>query len=539
MSYEESDIINQALQYLIEDNKKLKKFAFVKTSAALAGVKETSDKKFSPVQFWLDKAQSDSQVRVKQHIGYQNSFNSTQYLNWVRTSFLRYIGTFPQLNRYMESASVKKDDVGNEQVGLKPYLQTTIDTPDGDFTKQAAYIDLDNKMSAAFEIILRFKILAATNPQAAGSTGTTGEAGSQPSDLQLESAPTPQTFSLATSNVFENYDEVPAYSYIKQRCEGAISGLNKVGLSHVTGSLARFDYDKWWRNIRTLYMNVPQVIAALQTSIPEAVPEQYALPPALPDLNTEEYKDIPIPPSLNPKGRSSTVPSYPEGYNLFSVDGSDDSSTIRTSAIRPFNVIGPFREQSLKAVNKSGKSSPDNPRVFSLYQLGLKQTAPAASTSSPKNKDDDEEESIETEGSAEKTDETPATSDESSPSSTTTSTDPKEPVDPLNFTDADFDEIYSSIFGRTSQINTDKIVLSARKVNEVIVDVIVKRSDIEPVVNNLLSAIENDLNSRTKQIQDSFQRNVDIAGNVSNIGNKAFTNLAEGFKSQGHTRGKL
>ncbi len=538
MSYEESDIINQALQYLIEDNKKLKKYAFVKTSAALAGVKETSDKKFSPVQFWLDKAQSDSQVRVKQHIGYQNSFNSTQYLNWVRTSFLRYIGTFPQLNRYMESASVKKDDVGNEQVGLKPYLQTTIDTPDGDFTKQAAYIDLDNKMSAAFEIILRFKILAATNPQAAGSAGATGEAGSQPSDLQLENAPTPQTFSLATSNVFENYDEVPAYSYIKQRCEGAISGLNKVGLSHVTGSLARFDYDKWWRNIRTLYMNVPQVIAALQTSIPEAVSEQYALPPALPDQNSDAFKDIPSAPSLNPKGRSSTVPSYSEDYNPFSTVASDESSTIRTSAIRPFNVIGPFREQSLKAVNKSGKSSPDNPRVFSLYQLGLKQTAPAASTPSPED-EDDEEESTESEESAETTDEKPAPSDESSSSSTTTSTDPKEPVDTLNFTESDFDEIYNSIFSKTSQINTDKIVLSARKVNEVIVDVIVKRSDIEPVVNNLLSAIENDLNSRTKQIQDSFQRNVDIAGNISNIGNKAFTNLAKGFDSQGYTRGKL
>jgi hypothetical protein len=41
-------------------------------------------------------------------------------------------------------------------------------------------------------------------------------------------------------------------------------------------------------------------------------------------------------------------------------------------------------------------------------------------------------------------------------------------------------------------MNLDRIVLAAPKVKQKIIDVIVKRSDIAPVVNNLLSIIEND-----------------------------------------------
>jgi hypothetical protein len=88
-------------------------------------------------------------------------------------------------------------------------------------------------------------------------------------------------------------------------------------------------------------------------------------------------------------------------------------------------------------------------------------------------------------------------------------------------------------------MNLDRIVLAAPKVKQKIIDVIVKRSDIAPVVNNLLSTIENDLNRRSKQIQDSFDKNVGIAKNVSDIGGMALTNLSKGFNAKSPTRGIL
>ena len=54
-----------------------------------------------------------------------------------------------------------------------------------------------------------------------------------------------------------------------------------------------------------------------------------------------------------------------------------------------------------------------------------------------------------------------------------------------------------------------------------------------------LSTIENDLNRRSKQIQDSFDKNVGIAKNVSDIGGMALTNLSKGFNAKSPTRGIL
>lgn len=497
MSYEESDIINQALQYLIEDNKKLKKIAFVKISAKLPGVKETSDGKFSPIQYWLDKAQGDSQSKVKQLIQYQNSYDLTQYLGWAGRNFLRFINDFPELRRYAESTSVKKDIESTDQVSLKSYFQTTITTPDVDFTKESFYIDLDGKMSVVFEMILKYKIL----PASSTSTGTTGEGLSpETRPLSLDPAPQASVYSLGTSNVFENYDEVLAYQFIKQSCENSISQIakNPAALAHITGSTRGFDYDTWWRNIRTLYMNVPEVISILQTMISEAAPEQYAVPPVFTDINFE---------------------------------------TERTAAMRPFDRVGPFRNQTLKAVDKSGSSSPGNPRVFSLYQLGLVQTGPADSSA-------DSSAGTPTGPSGEVTGE--ETVEETSLESKESSSVPETPVsketsgvDSLNYEEADFEAIFDSINSRTSQMNLDRIVLAAPKVKQKIIDVIVKRSDIAPVVNNLLSTIENDLNRRSKQIQDSFDKNVGIAKNVSDIGGMALTNLSKGFNAKSPTRGIL
>lgn len=497
MSYEESDIINQALQYLIEDNKKLKKIAFVKISAKLPGVKETSDGKFSPVQYWLDKAQGDSQSKVKQLIQYQNSYDLTQYLGWAGRNFLRFINDFPELRRYAESTSVKKDIESTDQVSLKSYFQTTITTPEVDFTKESFYIDLDGKMSVVFEMILKYKIL----PASSTSTGTTGEGLSpETRPLSLDPAPQASVYSLGTSNVFENYDEVLAYQFIKQSCENSISQIakNPAALAHITGSTRGFDYDTWWRNIRTLYMNVPEVISILQTMISEAAPEQYAVPPVLTDIKPEDFE-----------------------------------TESRTAAIRPFDRVGPFRNQTLKAVDKSGSSSPGNPRVFSLYQLGLVQTGPADSSAGTP-----------TGPSGEVTGE--ETGEETSPESKESPKPPEAPeskktsdVDLLNYEETDFEAIFDSINPRTSQMNLDRIVLAAPKVKQKIIDVIVKRSDIAPVVNNLLSTIENDLNRRSKQIQDSFDKNVGIAKNVSDIGGMALTNLSKGFNAKSPTRGIL
>jgi hypothetical protein len=500
MSYEESDIINQALQYLIEDNKKLKKIAFVKISAKLPGVKETSDGKFSPVQYWLDKAQSDSQSKVKQLIQYQNSFDSTQYLGWAGRNFLRFINDFPELRRYTESTSVKKDIESTDQVSLKSYFQTTITTPDVDFTKESFYIDLDGKMSVVFEMILKYKIL----PGASSASGTTGGVSSpETKPLSLDPAPQASVYSLGTSNVFENYDEVLAYQFIKQSCENSISQManNPAAMAHITGSTRGFDYDAWWRNIRTLYMNVPEVISILQTMISEAVPEQYAVPPVLTDIKDEDFEP-------------------------------------RTAAIRPFDRVGPFRNQTLKAVDKSGSSSPGNPRVFSLYQLGLIQTGPADSSAGTPTKPTGEETVEETGEETVKS--TVPESEEPSPKSTEAPVSKETSVvDSLNFEEADFEAIFDSINSRTSQMNLDRIVLAAPKVKQKIIDVIVKRSDIAPVVNNLLSIIENDLNRRSKQIQDSFDKNVGIAKNVSDIGGMALTNLSKGFNAKSPTRGIL
>ena len=523
MSFEESDVINKALSYLKEDNVRINKSRFVKISARLTGVKENNRGQFNPVHFWLDRASGDSQSKVKQEIQYDGS-TVQRYLQWIQSKFLRYINDFVDLNRYVQGQAI---DNNGTDVPFKNYLSTLIDTPDGDFTGEPFYIKLDEVMSYIFDMILN-KRLSGSSSSTDDSTST----GYAPGGMMLSYGPAPKAvqFTLGTSNVMEGYDEVPAYAFIKQKCEGAIAGLGpagnqNMGLYHVTGSARPFDFDKWWKNLPTLYMNNSRVLAILQQSISEVLPETVSIP-----------------------NSDTLTPSFPPGTIVPSVN------PIRTSA---FKFIEDFKRKkaNLSFKDKNLPSEDGSARTFTLYQLGIKQSVPVEESTS-RSESRSEDTSVDDDLSMEDT----MDSDEevsSSPESTRDDIPIPAPIDssvpsttesPFNMTDEDFQNIWDSITGRTSSIDTKKVSLaiSLRKRGTTPtrdVDVIVKRTEIDSLVNSLLSEIQSDLQKRSAQIQKGFDDFAQGLQKAQNVTLKGITNTGTGLqelkKFQSPTRGKL
>lgn len=573
MSLERSEIIQQALAYLEEDYKRVKKASFVKISAR-SGVKNDGSGNFSPVHFWLDQANSESQIKVKEKIRYSGG-SVNDYLTWVNRVFFRFISDNRSLDGYVASQSIDKDGT---KVPFRNYLTILIPIPDGDFTKEEFYLQLNTVMSKIFEIIF-------SNIASPTSSSTTTGAGSE---YLLAPKQEAVQFSLGSSNVMEDYDEVYAYQYIKTRSESEIAKLasNKMAMYHVTGSARQFDYDTWWKNLPTLYVNNSTVLNILQQLVKEVVPITMPAPGAAteqvvimyfdkpvlqdgkPEVEIQEFKRLRsdgstaidkrevektervyVKRTLDDQGR------YSAGSKWETFNPTDDEKKLAIPAPNTLKTAAIFRRTSpqLKAVDKSGNASG---RQFTLYQLGLKQTSSTSSRTpaeSPESDETDEDE--ETSESEERADESegetrtetnPESSSESSPTPPSAPSSVDESESPLGISVSDFESIWESLTSRTSNIDVNKVVTAINLFNrgsntpEKVIDVIVKRVDLEQLMTSLFDAIESDLNNRSKQISEGYQRTTDTLKNISDIGGKAIQNLMQGLKeTKSPTRGKL
>lgn len=146
MSYDQSNLIQDALNILAENNRTTQINRFIKTSA-LAGAK-IKNNLFYPAQYWLDQASSADQQAVKQAIAYDvNTFD--EFLPWMQREFLgTYVQNYPPVRRFIDSATVD----GNP---LNGFLQGTKTPPAGEISREAYYAELNQHMDTIFSMILR------------------------------------------------------------------------------------------------------------------------------------------------------------------------------------------------------------------------------------------------------------------------------------------------------------------------------------------------------------------------------------------------
>ena len=95
MSQYDQDIIDQALGFLKEDNKRFVKIVTAKKNvvAAESDIKIISDNKFYPVQYWLDTVTNENHKKVL----YALRYSTLVYSNWWDLTFSLYISSRPSL----------------------------------------------------------------------------------------------------------------------------------------------------------------------------------------------------------------------------------------------------------------------------------------------------------------------------------------------------------------------------------------------------------------------------------------------------------
>ena len=95
MSQYDQDIINQALGFLKEDNKRFVKIVTAKKNviAAESDIKIISDNKFYPVQYWLDTVTNENHKKAL----YALRYSTLAYSNWWDLTFSLYISGRPPL----------------------------------------------------------------------------------------------------------------------------------------------------------------------------------------------------------------------------------------------------------------------------------------------------------------------------------------------------------------------------------------------------------------------------------------------------------
>lgn len=95
MSQYDKDIIDQALSFLKEDNKRFVKIVTAKKNvvAAESDIKIISDNKFYPVQYWLDTVKNENHKKVL----YALRYSTLTYSNWWDLTFSLYISSRPSL----------------------------------------------------------------------------------------------------------------------------------------------------------------------------------------------------------------------------------------------------------------------------------------------------------------------------------------------------------------------------------------------------------------------------------------------------------
>jgi len=143
MSQYDQDIINQALGFLKEDNKRFVKIVTAKKNvvAAESDIKIISDNKFYPVQYWLDTVTDPKQLEVLKELGYLSEL----YLIWWDTKFDLFINRRPEMSEIFNRSDVRLGGKSLREFG-KELVDKTDREPFYDPNQHAAVDQVMNQL---------------------------------------------------------------------------------------------------------------------------------------------------------------------------------------------------------------------------------------------------------------------------------------------------------------------------------------------------------------------------------------------------------
>lgn len=261
MSQYDQDIIDQALGFLKEDNKRFVKIVTAKKNvvAALSDIKIISDNKFYPVQYWLDTVTDPKHIEVLKDLNYQ----SDQYLDWWGLKFGNYIARNSELSEIFNKTDHR---LGGKSINnfSKELVEKIDSEPFYDIEQRDA---VDQWMSVLLDKIYRIIKPSAPSPSAETPEGTTT---TETSDPVVPPVSPELALPVADVTTMEPIKSdaavfVKGNAKLVEICTAKMQALKPQDKLIFFGSQT-FDFNKWWVSLPSRYSGT-NVFKVLERSL--------------------------------------------------------------------------------------------------------------------------------------------------------------------------------------------------------------------------------------------------------------------------------
>jgi hypothetical protein len=247
MSQYDKDIIDQALSFLKEDNKRFVKIVTAKKNvvAAESDIKIISDNKFYPVQYWLDTVTDPKHIEVLKELSYE----SDRYLNWWGFKFGNYIARNSELLEIFNRPDYR---LGGKSINnfSKELVEKIDSEPFYDREQRDA---VDQWMSVLLDKIYRIIKPSAPSPSAETPVGTTTTETGEPVVPPVSSESAPLVADVTTMEPVKEIDGfIKGKETLVNACTQKMQSLKPSDKIIFFGS-DTFNFNSWWTSLLKRY----------------------------------------------------------------------------------------------------------------------------------------------------------------------------------------------------------------------------------------------------------------------------------------------
>jgi len=269
MSQYDQDIINQALGFLKEDNKRFVKIVTAKKNvvAAESDIKIISENKFYPVQYWLDTVTDPKQLKVLKELNY----SSELYLNWWDFKFELFISKKLEMSEIFNKSDVRLGGKSLREFGKELVEKTDIE-PFYDVEQHDAVNQLMSVLLSEIYLSLSASPTFRSSETPEDTTTTeTGDSSIPPVSSELappvssELAPPVADVTTMEPAKSDGAIFVKGHAKLVQICTSKMQKLNPTDKLIFFGSQT-FNFDNWWKSLPKRYSGT-KVAETLEESL--------------------------------------------------------------------------------------------------------------------------------------------------------------------------------------------------------------------------------------------------------------------------------
>ena len=302
MSQYDQDIINQALGFLKEDNKRFVKIVTAKKNvvAAESDIKIISDNKFYPVQYWLDTVTDPKHIEVLKELNY----SSDSFLDWWDQKFGLFISSRPALAEVFNKSDWRLGSKSLREFG-KELVEKTDSEP---------FYNTDQRDAVELMSFLLDKIYLsiAASPTSRSSETPEGTTTTETGDSSIPPVSSDLAPPVADVTTMEPVEEVDGFIKGKETlikvCTEKMQSLKPSDKIIFYGS-EKFNFMAWWTSLPNRYKgtDIVKILGKPVQLYAESLdPEkQGAYVPA--EINKTKITN----PDEDPRLKSGTAPADP------------------------------------------------------------------------------------------------------------------------------------------------------------------------------------------------------------------------------------